>query len=68
MIWQDLNQRRSFAWEFQSYPESHVELRDFLPIVLMSMGFNHLSADTMAHKTQTSLALEIEQIEEAIIN
>jgi len=68
MIWLDLNLRRSFAWEFQSYPESHVELRDFQQIVLMNMVFNYLSADTMAHKTQTSSALEIEQIEEAIIN
>lgn len=68
MIWQDLNQRRSFAWEFQSYPETHVDLRDFQQIVLMNMDFKSINADFMVVRIQTSMALEIEQIEEAIIN
>ena len=66
MIWQDLNLRRYFVLGCQSYQESHVRLKDFQPTVLTSMDFKSINADFMVDKIQTSMALEIEQIEEAI--
>jgi hypothetical protein len=66
MIWQDLNQRRSFVQVCQSYLESHVRQKDFLPTVLTSMDFRFINADFMVDKIQTSMALEIELIEEDI--
>ena len=66
MIWQDLNLKRYFVLVCQSYQESHVRLRDFLLIVLTSMDFKSINADFMVDKIQTSMVLEIEQIEEAI--
>ena len=66
MIWQDLNLKRYFVLVCQSYQESHVRLKDFQPTVLTSMDFKSINADFMVDKIQTSMALEIEQIEEAI--
>ena len=66
MIWQDLNLKRYFVLVCQSYQESHVRLRDFLLIVLTSMDFRFINADFMVDRTQTFMALEIEQIEEGI--
>ena len=66
MIWQVLNLKRYFVLVCQSYQESHVRLRDFQPIVLTSMDFKSINADFMVDKIQTSMALEIEQIEEGI--
>ena len=66
MIWQDLNLKRYSVQVCQSYQGSHVKLRDFLPIVLTSMDFRFINVDFMVDKIQTSMALEIEQIEEAI--
>ena len=68
MIWQDLNLKRYFVLGCQSYQESHVRLRDFQPTVLTNMDFKSINADFMVDKIQTSMALEIEQIEEVIIN
>jgi hypothetical protein len=68
MIWQDLNQRRSFVLVCQNYLESHVRLKDFQPIVLTSMDFKSINVDFMVDKIQTSMDLEIEQIEEVTIS
>ena len=66
MIWQDLNQRRYSVLVCQSYLESHVRLKGFQPIALTSMDFRFINADFMVDKIQTSMDLEIEQIEEDI--
>jgi len=66
MIWQDLNLKRYSVLVCQSYLESHVRLKGFLPIVLTSMGFRFINADFMVVKIQTSMASEIELIEEGI--
>ena len=66
MIWQDLNLRRYFVLVCQSYQESHVRLKDFLLIASMNMDFKSINADFMVVRIQTSMALEIEQIEEGI--
>ena len=66
MIWQVLNLKRYSVQVCQSYLESHVRLKDFQPIVLTSMDFRSINVDFMVDKIQTSMALEIEQIEEAI--
>jgi len=68
MIWQDLNLKRYFVLVCQSYQESHVRLKDFQPTVLTSMDFKSINADFMVDKIQTSMALEIEKIEEVIIS
>jgi len=68
MIWQDLNLKRYSVLVCQSYLESHVRLKGFLPIVLTSMGFRFINADFMVVKIQTSMASEIELIEEVITN
>ena len=66
MIWQVLNLKRYSVWICQSYQESHVRQKGFQPIVLTSMDFKSINADFMVDKIQTSMALEIEQIEEGI--
>ena len=65
MIWQDLNQRRFSVQVCQSYLESHVRQKGFQLIALTSMDFKSINADFMVVRIQTSMALEIEQIEEA---
>jgi hypothetical protein len=66
MIWQDLNQRRSSVQVCQSYLAKIVRLKGFLLIASMNMDFKSINADFMVDKIQTSMALEIEQIEEGI--
>ena len=66
MLWQDLNQRRYSVQVCQSYLESHVRQKDFLPTVLTSMDFKSINVDFMVDKIQTSMDLEIELIEEGI--
>jgi len=66
MIWQDLNQRRYSVLVCQSYLESHVRQKDFLPTALTSMDFRFINADFMVVKIQTSMDLGTEQIEEGI--
>ena len=66
MIWQDLNQRRSFVLVCQNYLESHVRLKDFQPIASMNMDSRFINVDFMVDKIQTSMDLEIELIEEDI--
>ena len=66
MIWLGLNLKRSSVQVCQSYLESHVRQKDFQPIALTNMDFKFLNADTTDRRTQISMALEIEQIEEDI--
>ena len=68
MIWLDLKAKRYFVWICQDYLANLVKLKDFLLTVLTSMDFKFINADFMELKIQTSMALEIEQIEEVIIN
>jgi hypothetical protein len=66
MIWQVLNLKRYFVLVCQSYLAKIVRLKDFLLIASMNMDFKSINADFMVDKIQTSMALEIEQIEEGI--
>ena len=66
MIWQDLNLKRYFVLVYQSYLESHVRQKGFQPIALTNMDFKSINVDFMVDKIQTSMALEIELIEEVI--
>jgi len=66
MIWQDLNLKKYSVQVCQSYLESHVRQKDFQLIVLISMDFKSINVDFMVDKIQTSMDLEIEQIEEDI--
>jgi hypothetical protein len=66
MIWQDLNQRRYSVQACLSYLESHVRQKDFQPIALTNMDFRFINVDFMVVRIQTSMALEIELIEEDI--
>jgi len=68
MIWQDLNLKRYSVQVCQSYLESHVRQKGFQPIVLTSMDFRFINVDFMVDKIQTSMDLEIEQIEEVTIS
>jgi len=66
MLWQDLNQRRYSVQVCQSYLESHVRQKGFQPIALTSMDSRFINVDFMVVKIQTSMASEIELIEEVI--
>jgi len=66
MIWQVLNQRRSSVQACLSYLESHVRQKGFQPIASMNMDFKFISVAFMVVRIQTSMDLEIEQIEEVI--
>jgi hypothetical protein len=66
MIWQVLNLKRYFVLVCQSYLAKIVRLKGFLLIALMNMDFKFINADFMVDKIQTSMVLEIEQIEEGI--
>jgi len=66
MIWQDLNLKRYSVQACLSYLESHVRQKGFQPIALTNRDFKFLNADTTDRRTQISMALEIEQIEEDI--
>jgi hypothetical protein len=66
MIWQVLNLKRYFVLVYQNYLAKIVRLKGFLLIASMNMDFKSINADFMVDKIQTSMALEIEQIEEGI--
>ena len=66
MLWQVLNLKRYFVLVCQNYLESHVRQKGFQLIALTNMDFRSINVDFMVDRTQTSMALEIEQIEEAI--
>ena len=66
MIWQVLNLKRYFVLVCQSYLAKIVRLKGFLLIASMNMDFKSINADFMVVRIQTSMALEIEQIEEDI--
>ncbi len=68
MIWQVLNLKRYFVLVCQSYLAKIVRLKGFLLIASMNMDFKSINVDFMVDKIQTSMDLEIEQIEEVIIN
>jgi len=68
MIWQDLNLKRYSVLVCQSYLESHVKQKGFQPIALTSMDSRFINVDFMVDKIQTSMASEIELIEEVITN
>jgi len=63
MLWQDLKVKRYFAWICQDYLANLVKQKAFQLTSLMSMVFKFTNVDFMVHRTQTSMALEIEQIE-----
>ena len=66
MIWQVLNLRKYFVWICQGYQANLVKQKGFLPIASMNMDFRFINVDFMVDRTQTFMALEIEQIEEGI--
>jgi hypothetical protein len=66
MIWQVLNLKRYFVLVCQSYLAKIVRLKGFLLIASMNMDFKSINADFMVVRIQTSMALEIELIEEDI--
>ena len=63
MLWQDLNLRRYFVWICQDYLANLVKQKAFQLISLINKVFKFINADFMVVKIQTSMALEIEQIE-----
>jgi hypothetical protein len=66
MIWQDSNLKRYSVLVCLSYLESHVRQKGFQPIALTSMDFRSINVDFMVVRIQTSMASEIELIEEGI--
>jgi hypothetical protein len=68
MIWLVLNLRRYSVWICQGCLVNLVKQKGFQLIALMSMVFKSINVDFMELKIQTSMALEIEQIEEVTIN
>ena len=68
MIWLVLNLRRYSVWICQGCLVNLVKQKGFQLIALMNMVFKSINVDFMELKIQTSMALEIEQIEEVTIN
>ena len=68
IVWQVLNLRRYFVWICQGCLVNLVKQKGFQLIALMNMVFKSINVDFMELKIQTSMALEIEQIEEVTIN
>ena len=66
MIWLVLNLRRYSVWICQGCLVNLVKQKGFQLIALMNMVFKSINVDFMELKIQTSMALEIEQIEEGI--
>ena len=63
IVWLDLKVKRYSVWICQGYLANHVKQKGFQLTSLMSMVFKFINVDFMVHKIQTSMALEIEQIE-----
>jgi len=63
MIWQVSNLKRYSVWICQGYLANLVKQKGFQPTSLMSMVFKFINVGFMVVKIQTSMALEIEQIE-----
>ena len=63
MLWQVLNQRRYSVWICQDYLANHVKQKGFQLISLINKVFKFINVGFMVVKIQTSMALEIEQIE-----
>jgi hypothetical protein len=68
MIWQVLNLKKYSVQVCQNYLANLVKPKGFQPIALTSMDFRSINADFMVDKIQTSMASEIELIEEVITN
>jgi len=68
MIWQVLNQRRYSVWICQGYLANLVKQKGFQPTSLISKVFKFINVGFMVVKIQTSMALEIEQIEVVLIS
>ena len=66
IVWLDSKVKRSFAWICQDYLANLVKQKGFQLTSLMSMVFKFINVDFMVDKIQTSMALEIEQIEVAL--
>jgi len=63
IVWLDLKVKRYFVWIYQDYLANLVKQKGFQLISLISMVFKFINVDFMVVKIQTSMALEIEQIE-----
>jgi len=63
MLWQVLNLKRYSVWICQDYLANLVKQKAFQLISLINKVFRFINVDFMVHKIQTSMALEIEQIE-----
>ena len=62
-MWLDLKVKRYSVWICQDYLANLVKQKAFQLTSLMSMVFKFINVDFMVHRIQTSMALEIEQIE-----
>jgi hypothetical protein len=63
MLWQVSKVKRYSVWICQDYLVNLVKQKGFQLISLMSMVFKFINVGFMVVKIQTSMALEIEQIE-----
>ena len=63
IVWLDLKVKRYSVWICQDYLANLVKQKGFQLTSLMSMVFKFINVDFMVVKIQTSMALEIEQIE-----
>ena len=63
VVWLVLNLKRSFVLAYQNYQVKIVKPKGFQLTSLISMVFKFINVGFMVHRTQTSMALEIEQIE-----
>ena len=68
MLWQVSNLKRYSAWICQDYLANLVKQKGFQLTSLMSMVFKFINVGFMVHRIQTSMALEIEQIEVGLIS
>jgi len=68
MLWLDSKVKRYSVWICQDYLANLVKQKDFLLTSLISKAFRFINVDFMVHKIQTSMALEIEQIEVGLIS
>jgi len=68
VVWLVLNLKRSFVLAYQNYQGKIVKPKDFQLTSLISMVSKFINVDFMVHRTQTSMALEIEQIEVGLIS
>jgi len=63
IVWLDSKVKRYSAWICQDYLVNLVKQKVFLQISLISKEFRFINVGFMVHRIQTSMDLEIEQIE-----